>query len=118
MEWGSTVGYFALLESKSEQQLYEICARSRPAVKPPELSQEASQSGPINASTMLPWIRRLIAATARFESQSTSAQTNDTLTGNFCLRRPQPEKWPQQTLAPRPRSWRWATKRPSSALHK
>ena len=80
---GSTVGYLSLLESKSEQQLYEICARSRAAVKPPELSQEASQSGPINASTMLPWIMRLIAATARFESQSTSAQTNDTLTGNF-----------------------------------
>ena len=83
MEWGSTVGYFALLESKSEQQLYEICARSRPAVKPPELSQEASQSGPINASTTLPWTMRLIAATARFESQSTASQTNDTLTGNF-----------------------------------
>ena len=80
---GSTVGYLSLLDSKSEQQLYEICGRSRAAVKPPELSQEASQSGPINASTMLPWIMRLIAATARNESQSTSAQTNDTLTGNF-----------------------------------
>jgi hypothetical protein len=85
MEWGSTVGYFALLESKSEQQLYEICARSRPAVKPPELSHEASQSGPINASTTLPWTMRLIAATARFESQSTASQKNDTLTGNFLL---------------------------------
>ena len=78
-----TVGYFALLESKSEQQLYEICARSRPAVKPPEVSQAASQSGPITASTMLSWIMRLIAAIARFESQSTSSQTKDTLTGNF-----------------------------------
>ena len=85
MERSSTVGYFALLESKSEQQLYEICGRSRAAVKPPELSQEASQSGPINASTMLPWVMRLIAATARFESQSTASQTNDTLTGNFLL---------------------------------
>ncbi len=78
-----TVGYFSLLESKSEQQLYEICARSRPAVKPPEVSQAASQSGPITASTMLSWIMRLIAAIARFESQSTSSQTKDTLTGNF-----------------------------------
>ena len=30
--WG-TVGYFFLSDSKSESQLYEICAMSRPAVK-------------------------------------------------------------------------------------
>ncbi len=55
------------------------------AVKEAEFSHETSQSGPITASTMMPaCIIRLIAAVACMSSQSTSSQTNDTLTGN-CL---------------------------------
>jgi len=54
------------------------------AVKEAEFSHEASQSGPITASMMPACIIRLIAAVACVSSQSTSSQTNDTLTGN-CL---------------------------------
>ena len=54
------------------------------AVKEAEFSHETSQSGPITASTTLCCIMRLIAAIACTSSQSTSSQTNDTLTGN-CL---------------------------------
>ena len=54
------------------------------AVKEAEFSHEASQSGPITASTTSCCIIRLIAAVACTSLQSTSAQTNDTLTGN-CL---------------------------------
>ena len=53
------------------------------AVKEAEFSHETSQSGPITASMMPACIIRLIAAVACVSSQSTSSQTNDTLTGNF-----------------------------------
>ena len=53
------------------------------AVKEAEFSHETSQSGPITASTTSCCIIRLIAAVACPSLQSTSAQMNDTLTGNF-----------------------------------
>ena len=52
------------------------------AVKEAEFSHETSQSGPITASTTSCCIMLLIAAIACTSSQSTSSQTNDTLTGN------------------------------------
>jgi hypothetical protein len=82
-KWGRTVGYLSLLDSKSEQQLYEICARSSAAVKEPEPSHEDSQSGPITASTMSSRRMRLIATMACVASQSISSHLYDSLTRNL-----------------------------------
>ena len=54
-----------------------------PAVKTPEVSHEASHSGPITASTMPACIMRAIAAVACVPSQPTSSQTYDSFTRNF-----------------------------------
>ena len=82
-KWGRTVGYLSLLDSKSEQQLYEICTRSSAAVKEPEPSHEDSQSGPITASMMSSRRMRLIATMACDASQSISSHLYDSLVLNF-----------------------------------
>ena len=54
-----------------------------PAVKVPEVSHEASHSGPITASTMPACIMRPIAAAACVASQSTCSHTYDSFPRNF-----------------------------------
>ena len=54
-----------------------------PAVKVPEVSHEASHSGPITASTMPACIMRPIAAVACVPSQSTCSHTYDSFPRNF-----------------------------------
>ncbi len=54
-----------------------------PAVKAAEGSHEASQSGPITASTMPACIMRLIAAIACVPSQPTCSNTYDNFPRNF-----------------------------------
>ncbi len=54
-----------------------------PAVKAAEGSHEASQSGPITASTMPACIMRPIAAVACVPSQSTCSHTYDSFPRNF-----------------------------------
>ena len=54
-----------------------------PAVKVPEVSHEASHSGPITASTMPACIMRPIAAVACVSPQPTCSHTYDSFPKNF-----------------------------------
>ncbi len=54
-----------------------------PAVKVPEVSHEASHSGPITASTMPACIMRPMAAVACVSSQSICSHTYDSFRRNF-----------------------------------
>jgi hypothetical protein len=69
-----TVGYVFLSDRAMDEQLYEICGMSSPAVRIAVLSHAAEQSGPITASTGPSSRMRVSASRAADGSQATSFQ--------------------------------------------